>query len=206
MRRWPQPIQHKAQLLVEGKDSEGFFEAMARHLKVEGIQIQDFGGITDLQKFLHAFVRLSDFSQVTNIGIVRDAEDSAQGALRSVKDALRHAGLPVPGTTAPQESRRLNVSVMVLPGGDRSGMLESLLWETIPDNMQDCIDTFLRCAEDVRGESVQRRHKARAGAYLSTQRKPQLSVGDAARRTYWDLDHPTLEQVRRFVREFCSTG
>ena len=79
-------------------------------------------------------------------------------------------------------------------------MLETLLWEAIPDDVPCCIDSLFTCIEDLRGEALRRRHKARAMAYLSTKRKPQVSVGDAARKTYWDLDHEVLKPVREFLQ------
>ena len=200
MRLHPRLISSHAQLLIEGKDAEGFFEAMGRRLNLNAIQLQNFGGIADLRRFLHAFVRMSDFSRVKTIGIVRDAEGSELGAFKSVRAALENASLPVPGAIGQLEGYHPAVSVMILPGGGRAGMLETLLWETIPDDVRCCIDSFFTCIEDLREEALHRRHKARAMAYLSTKRKPLVSVGDAARKTYWDLDHEVLKPVREFLQ------
>lgn len=206
MRRQPQSITHGTQLLVEGKDSEGFFEAMTRHLNLRDVQIQDFGGVSELQRFLHAFVKVSGFSQIANIGIVRDAEECASAAFESVQGALKRTGLSVPCSPRKRVGIHPRVSVMVLPDDSRAGMLETLLWETVPDDVQCCIDSFVSCVEEVRGGAMRNPHKARAGAYLSTQNKPNLSVGVAAKRTFWDLDHDALDSVREFLRNLSSVA
>ena len=128
MRPQPQPITARSQLLVEGKDSKGFFEAMTEHLNLSDIQIQNFGGVSELRGFLEAFVRVSGSSQIANVGIVRDAEGSAPAAFDSVRGALENAGLSVPNSPGKKVGSRPAVSVMVLPGGaGRAGMLETLL-------------------------------------------------------------------------------
>ncbi len=204
MKIQPQQITADVQLLVEGKDAAGFFEWMSRHLQLNGLQIQNFGGVTELRVFLRAFVKRSDFSRVTRIGVVRDAEESAKSAFDSVRGALRDARLPVPETPGRLGGVNPGVSVWILPDANTNGMLETLLWETIPDDVRRCIDQFLVCIENVNGERVHRLHKARATAYLATQRKPHVSVGDAAKRSYWDLDHDALDPVRGFLRELAA--
>ena len=38
----------EVQLLVEGNDADAFFEAMIRHLSLENLQAQNFGGVAEL--------------------------------------------------------------------------------------------------------------------------------------------------------------
>ena len=83
----PKPLQPMSaiQLLVEGKDQRNFFGALVEHLKIEDVQIQDFGGVDDLRRFLGVMVKQSGFhGTVRMLGIVRDAETSARGAFQSV--------------------------------------------------------------------------------------------------------------------------
>lgn len=46
---------------------------------------------------------------------------------------------------------------------------------------------------------MRRADKSRAHAYISTKPDPQFSVGYAAMRDYWDLDHDALRNVRHFL-------
>lgn len=207
MRRPPRTIDSEVQLLVEGRDSEGFFKALSLHLGLTKLQIQDFGGVTDLRNFLRALVRVPDFSRVRSIGIVRDAENSSEGAFASVQGSLKRVGLPVPRAAGQRVGDFPAVAAMILPGGNRTGMLETLLNDTLlGDDVQACIDDFFRCVEEHHGEPMHRPHKARAHAYLATKRDPNVSVGDAALRSYWNLDHQALEPLRAFIREIASTS
>ena len=152
-----------------------------------------------------AFTKLPNFPIVTSIGIVRDAEESAIGAFNSVRGVLERAALPVPNAPERRTGEKPSVSVMILPGENMSGMLETLLWKTIgDDDVRNCIDQFFGCVEAVHGRITHRPHKARARAFLATQRDPHLSVGDAAKRGSWDLDHIALEPVHAFLREMAS--
>ena len=205
MRLKPQAIESEVQLLVEGRDTKGFFEALTSHLALENLQIQDFGGIGDLRTFLPAFVKLSDFSIVSSIGIVRDAENNASGAFESVRGSLERAGLPVPDAIARCVGDHPAVAVMILPGQGQPGMLETLLCETIREEAVDpCIDSFFKCVTKIQGEPPQRPYKARARAFLATTQDPHLSVGVAAKRGYWNLNHLALEPVRSFLRSIAA--
>ena len=213
----PRQITAEVQLLVEGADLEGFCEGVRRHLArlpqgidqrdpdpvqaaLEGIQIQDFGGVTQLREFLKVFVKMPGFSGVTSVGIIRDAEGNAGGAFESVRGCLEDAGLQVPNRTGERVGEHPAITVMVLPGDNQAGMLETLLCETFrEEDVRTCIDTFFECVEEVQGEAVHRPGKARVRAYLATKRDPHLSIGVAARRGYWNLNHPALQPLCQFL-------
>ena len=201
----PKEIESHVQLLVEGFDTEGFFEALISHLALDNLQIQNFGGVDELRVFLPTFVKLSNFSRVSSIGIVRDAEDSESGAFDSVRGVLRRAGLPVPDAIARRVGAHPAVAVMILPGEERPGMLETLLCETIREEaVETCINTFFDCVREIQGKPIQKPYKARARAFLATKRDPHLSVGVAAKRGYWNLNHAALKPVHTFLRRIAA--
>ena len=192
-------INRGVQLLVEGKDARNFFEAFVRRLSLNDIEVQDFGGVDQLRQFLAAFVNESDFGTVRSIGVVRDAELSAAAAFQSVRDALEHSNLVAPQRPGESTSENPSVRVLILPGDGQPGMLETLLCRTLNRSpLNRCVDDFLQCAEES-GHRVQRRDKARAHAWLATQPLPHVSVGVAALKGYWDLDHQALDAVRQFL-------
>ena len=192
-------INRSVQLLVEGKDAQNFFEAFVRRLSLSDIEVQDFGGVNQFRQFLAAFVNESDFGTVRSIGVVRDAEQSACGAFQSVRDALEHFNLGAPQHPGESTSENPSVGVLILPGDGQPGMLETLLCRTFTRHpLNRCIDDFLQCAEES-GRRVQRHDKARAHAWLATQPLPHVSVGVAAQKGYWDLDHQALDAVRQFL-------
>ena len=192
-------IGSSVQLLVEGKDAENFFRGFVRRLSLPEIEVRDFGGVDQFRRVLAAFVVAPNFGTVRSIGVVRDAEQSAEAAFQSVRDSLARADLPTPGRPGESAGENPSVRVLILPGGGQPGMLETLLCRTLTEHpMTQCIDDFLRCAEES-GQRVRRPDKARAHAWLATQPLPHVSVGVAALKGYWNLDHEALEGVRRFL-------
>ena len=202
----PKPIgvDSPVQLVVEGNDQRNFFRAMRNHLSLTDLQIQNFGGTTELRQFLAALVAEPEFGErVERLGVVRDAEDDAAGAFDSVQNSLRNAGLPVPQRPEGQtRGHHPEVSVLILPGGGRAGMLETLVCESFAgDNIDSCIDDFFDC---VGSEILRNPDKARAFAYLATSPNPRHSVGVAARRGQWNLDHSAFGGVRRFLGDLTN--
>ena len=85
-------------------------------------------------------------------------------------------------------------------------MLETLLCKTFAGSGVDgCIDGFFRCAEES-GSAIHRPDKARARAFLATMPDPHLSVGVAAKRGCWDLDHGAFDRVRNFLMSLEPNG
>ena len=204
----PERVDDEILLLVEGKDACNFFDTLRKHLDLADVGVMNFGGVNHLRTYLAGLVLVPGFQDVRRLGIVRDAEtsddpgDTVRRAFQSMQSALANAGLPVPDHPAQftdGEAERPGVAVLILPGGNREGMLETLLCETFAGSPVDrCIDGFLQCAEESSGPP-RRPYKARAHAYLATKPHPQVSVGIAAQKGYWDLDHAALREVRRFL-------
>jgi len=197
-------IESRIQLLVEGNDQRNFFRAFISHLAIEDIQVWNFGGVRDLSRFLRAFVSEPGFREsVQSVGIVRDAEDSAASAFQSVQSSPKRVGLPAPERPETPSDGNPSVNVLILPGDDRPGMLETLLCETFAGTPQDdCINQFFECIADIRdAEAVRRPDKARVWAYLTTQPDPHHSVGFATMKGYWgDLEQPVFSGIRDFLK------
>lgn len=197
-------IESAIQLLVEGNDQRNFFEAFIEHLALENIQVQNFGGVDELRGFLLALVDAPNFHEtVQSLGIVRDAETSATGAFQSVQTSLANAELPVPDSPGKRTNASPAVTALILPDENRQGMLETLLCESFSATPVDqCIDDFFECVERSSGVStIGRSDKARARVYLTTKPEPHLSVGVAAKRGYWDLQHGVFSHIRNFLQQ-----
>ena len=206
----PERIEQEIQLLVEGNDERNFFGAFIEHLRLRRVQIQVLDGKDRLRESLVTLAEATDFRDVRSVGVVRDADTSAERAFQSVRTALRNANeilqessgaeLPVPERPEELAGDRPSVSVLILPGGGGDGMLETLLCKTFDATDVDrCIDRFFRCAE-ASGSRIHRPDKARARAYLATTRDPHVSVGVAAQKKHWNLDHEAFDGVRRFLK------
>lgn len=201
--------------MVEGNDERNFFEAFTEHLQLPNVQIQAFDGKDRLREFLETLAGVTDFQTVKRVGIVRDADESADAAFRSVGAALRNANdairssgaeFPVPDRPEQLVGERPALNVMILPGEGQAGMLETLLCRTfVGDDVDRCIDRFFQCAEES-GTRIERPDKARARAYLATTPDPHLSVGVAAKRDRWDMNHGAFDGVRGFLRSLAPHG
>jgi len=122
----PERIVSPKLLVVEGEEERLFFSALARYMNLSDIQILPIGGKTVLRGSLKALKESSGFEEVTSIGVVRDADDDPKGAFQSVRDALRSAGLPFPDEPLVPTKSGPRVVVLILPGGDERGSLETL--------------------------------------------------------------------------------
>ena len=201
----PTRIATDIQLIVEGNDQRNFFQQFCQHLTLNGIEVHDFGGVNELKNYLPAFVNIPGFGDVTRLGIIRDAEHNAASALQSVQSVVKNAGLLPPDHVQGFAAGTPSVGVLILPGHEQSGMLETLLCRTFADEPENgCIDEFFKCLQNQANLSLKRDDKSRAYAFLSTKDHPQSSVGVAAKKGYWNLDHDAFIDVRDFLTELAS--
>ena len=195
------------QLLVEGNDQRNFFEALTKFLKIKNtVQIQNFGGTDQFHEYLLGFKDAPGFDKdVQRIGVVRDAESNFEGAFMSVCNSFRNVKLPVPEYHGSFTNSSPSVGVMILPGENQTGMLETLLCRTISDcDINACINEFFECIKYKAGIHVKRTEKARARVFIATQPEPHVSVGVAAKKGYWDLNHDEFTGIRNFLLELAN--
>lgn len=203
------PIVESGLLLVEGKDDKNFFEAMLKHMNITRIRVYPIDGKAAFRDRLGSLLKSSDVSDsLRAVGVIRDADESSRRAFQSVGDALRFYDFPTPmenGEFAHREGR--SVGVLILGDSEGQGMLESVLLRTIDDPHQECIHQFIDC---VRRKQSRRRFakspKAIVHAYIATTRFPQVSVGVAAQKNIWNLDHLELGQIRTFLRQLSESS
>ena len=195
-------IREPRQLLVEGNDGKNWFQALVEHLSLE-IQVHNYGGVTELRPFLMGFAKGPGLHTVTSLGIVQDSERRREeDAFKSVADAVGATGLPVPRATGADgiTGDGLGVGVMILPGAGESGMLESLLAKSLTgDPVSHCIEAFMTCSMEQTSMAIRRPEKMFVHAFLATRPDPHVSVGVAAKKGYWNFEHPAFEEIRRFL-------
>ena len=197
-------ILYSTQLLVEGNDELNFLRTYCSFIGITDVDIHSFSGNDRLPHFLAGFVNIPGFQVVRSVGILMDAEGrSAGAAMDKVRSAVERSGLGI--TDRYGGEGRPAVETMILPDNQGEGMFETLLWRSVSSlSMRECVETFLRCAEQSSGQEVQRRDKARVHAYLATKPQPHVSVGVAAQKDYWDLAHPAFDDLRAFLSRVAS--
>src|SRR5712691_7327615 len=102
----PRPVEATRMLLGEGVEEELFLKALLTHLGISGVQVENYGGKSNLAPFLKALKNRSGFSQLVKLNILRDADDDPTGAESSLASAVAQATF----------SQGLTVRTLILPG------------------------------------------------------------------------------------------
>ena len=219
-------VRFPLQVVVEGTHDAGVLEALCSRLGMSEIDVQPIGGKTRIRENLAVLAKepkVIDMAAagVLALGVVRDADDDADAAFTSVRDALIFAGFPAPKT--PEDGAigqltvdgvaigEVRVSVMILPGAGVQGCLESLCVGAMAGHAKaECVEQFFACLESL-GEpppgnraSPAKMAKAHVHAYLSTMPDPDLPVGFAALKGYWPLDHPAFDPLKQFLKQLAT--
>lgn len=73
---------------MEGQDEYKFFIEACGAYNLENIQVLNFGGINDLDKYMNMLVKTtSNLKKVNSLAVIRDAEKNIRGGI----DSIRHA-------------------------------------------------------------------------------------------------------------------
>lgn len=136
-------------LLVEGKDEVGFFSVLKGELHLEDLHVRSVGGKTRFRDRLKVLIEGSGHEVLTSLGIVRDADNNPTGAFDSICGALEAVGLPVPPAPLQSVGDDPRVTVMILPGQGREGMLEDLCLDSVADDpAMTCVESYFDCLEE----------------------------------------------------------
>lgn len=200
-------IEHPKMLLVEGKDEEYFFDALLKHINITDIQILSTGGKDKFNTDFDIINTFSGFEKVLSIGITRDADNTRDGAVTSIQHQLKKHGLPVPlRHSETKENNGRKVGIFILPGAEQ-GMLETLVLDSVSDeDVLVCSDKYISDLKDIltsKGKEAnfpRNIHKARAHAYLAGMKKLIPSVGLATKKGYFNLNSPSLDDIKDFLR------
>lgn len=193
----PIPIEATRMLLGEGKEENVFLDALLKHLGISGVQVENYGGKSNLSPFLKALKNRSGFARVEKLSIVRDADDDPASAASSVNNAIAQAAF----------AADLTVKKLILPGDAQVGALENLCLQAIAGQpIETCIEEYMTCAAQATGHThttTTNKAKARIHAWLAAQPKPDLRLGHAAADGLLDWSSPAFDQLRLFVQDLA---
>jgi len=204
----PERIYEPKLLLVEGREDRLVFKELCEYWGIEGIQIMQMEGITNLRARLNVLVRDPEFRNLQTLAIVRDADDDAQRAFQSVRNALSKC--PPVKTNLPSKAgvnggNRPITTVFIVPDNESPGNLETMLNKTkAGDSIAACIDEFFGCLGRETDVKLSERHqdKARAYARIAASSNPARSIGHSVQASgVWNLNHESLAPVKAFLSE-----
>jgi hypothetical protein len=201
----PIVITKKSLLVVEGKDEQLFFEALCRDLEIVDLQILPVGGKSKIKDSILLLKVSPGFNTVVSLSIIRDADDSASDAFRSVTYALKDADLPAPEYPDSFVGGPPRVGIHILPGQDQEGALEDLCIRSIEDMPSyQCVTLFFKCITDRGLQPPQEPSKAKIQTYLASLPELRNALGLAAQAGYFTLNAAPYEKLRQFLREAIS--
>jgi hypothetical protein len=188
-------------LLGEGVDEVRFFRALLAHLGNTDIQVVDYGGKQKLAAVLQTLATPSPgFQNVVSLGVTRDADDNSAGAFQRICHGLQRAGLPVPPSHSQPGAGSPRVCALIMPDGQRPGMLEDLCLDSVrPNPAFACVDSFFLCARQ-NGRQPNNLAKASVHAWLATEVEPDKRLGEAAEAGYWPWASPAFQPLIQFLQ------
>lgn len=156
-------------VLVEGEDEVRLFGKLTADSGISDIQIQDLKGKSDLGAKIQAWVSATGHEILSSVGVVRDADTCPDAAFQSVANALEVAGLERPDQPMEPAGANPRVVVLILPGGGREGMLETICLESVArDPAMCCVKLYFYCLKKRLGKEPRHPAKARVRAFLAS--------------------------------------
>ena len=200
-------------LLVEGRDEVSLFGALIGHRFGEErrseIQVIDAGGRDRFPGNLRAIALASrnvrDIGEVRAIGAVRDADDDAGGAFRSICGHLSNAGYEPPAAHGGFSGATPAVGVFIVPDGDAPGAIETLCRRSREgDAASGCVEDYMSCLDGRGAMRSGNRDKTFAHAYLAATDDPVARVGEGALQDAWDFDSDAFTDLSAFLCQLLS--
>jgi hypothetical protein len=194
-------ITHQHVVLVEGKDEAYFLAELVKRRNLPEVQFLPYNGKDRLASLLHTLPKLPNFHIIRGLAITRDADRDSDGALQSVKSALKKAGLPVPSAELTPTSGSPVTAVLIVPGQGRLGMFEDCLLESVATNEAiPIVEEFILRIEAVRHSSLSERSKAKTRSFMAAQEPSYDLIGVCAKAGIWPLDHSAFDCFERLIR------
>ena len=208
---------HRAMLLVEGVQDALFCEALLEHVEAKGRS--------------NVPARLKDISMSNNVqsgtilklGILQDADQSAERSRSDVIEALHNASLPTPSARPADENAETPVvSVFIAPDNQSQGSVEDLCLSSLTadkvQHLNEHIERVSQCEARLRSHLVAKvkvaLHLATEPAFrkydsdlpeeVSDNLRPGISIGVAARCRIWDWSRPEFKPVKLFLSRLAS--
>lgn len=192
-------------LVVEGYGDLLFYAEMLEAVgRLEGVFIKDMGGKGELVTKLETFLRPDLMTSKTAVAVVVDGDDSPAGTVMSLENLLsKISGQSVKAGAWTEGKPRLGL--LVVPGNDREGEIETLVWETWsadPANAaaRACIEGYRDCMKAV-GYEAHSPHKGLIGTLLAIRSDEDARLGPGARDGAFDLAAAGFGPLREFLRE-----
>lgn len=188
-------------VLAEGQDDVGFIQGLCKFGRVDGVAVRSYDGKPKLRGMLQT-IRSSLPEPVRVLVVLRDADESAVDAARSISNALVTFGFAAPTTHGTFADGEPAVGLWVVPDGQREGCLDTLCWDALQGHPErPCVEQFLSCVSLAGNRSIEEPMKAPIRAWLATRGGAETRIGNAAAIGSLPLEATAFRPLLEFLRE-----
>ncbi|MCP4155807.1 MAG: hypothetical protein GY757_49235 [bacterium] len=198
----PEPFKKTRLLAVEGDDEVNFFKKLLDHLGISTVvDIRKAGGKDAFKNLMRAFTVTRGFKELESIAVIRDADDNADSAFKSISGILKKIDLKPPDRAGQFSNGNPTVGIYIMPDNSSVGMLENLCLDTVKEHeAMKCVDDFIACTQKLT-EGPKNISKAKVQAFLAAKPRIVSSIGLGAQKGYWDLESEKLHPIIAFLMQ-----
>jgi hypothetical protein len=202
----PITISRSKLLLVEGSHEVKFFNRLLETMQLDDAQVEEVGGKHLFKPNIVNLPKVDGYSDLTSIGIVRDANASFEDTFRSVQNALADANLPVPNEVMVPTATSPQLAVFITPDNGSEGALEDLLMASVQgDPVLECVDSYFDCLLGIQGDTHPHLSKAQVQVYLAKEPEGDIHMGIASEKDVWGWDSSAFDGLKTFIRSLFIT-
>jgi hypothetical protein len=189
-------------LAVEGIDEKNFLEKLLEYIGIlDMVDIRPAGGKNQFNNLMPGFAITRGFRSLEKIAVIRDADENAGDAFKSVTGVLKKIGLQSPERPGEFSHGSPSVGVFIMPDNLSNGMLEDLCLESVKDHeAMECVDNFIACTQTLK-EKPNNISKAKVQVFLAAKPRIVNSIGLAAQNRYWNFNSEKLQPLINFLKQ-----
>jgi hypothetical protein len=194
-------------LIVEGYSDLHFYAEFLETLgKPNSVFIKAFNGKSDILVQLETFITPQLLKEKAKIAVIVDADESAAGALDSVRNkltAITGQTLTAHGTWT---GGTPDIGLFVTPDGLNTGEIETLVWQAWsadPANAaaKTCIEQYRDCMAAA-GRVAKSPDKGLLSTLLAIHNDEDPRLGPGAQKNVFDFERPEFAGLRAFFSNF----
>ena len=175
--------------------------------ELQEVQLWDFKAAPngDFGRWLKVFTTLPGYRDtIRAIGVIQDAEESAERTFQSTVQLLTNAGLAHPARTMEVTASKPAIGILIMPHNRPSGCLEHAVIEAAqPDLPLHCAEQYLHCV-GVGDRNENWQAKVKVHALIAAGKNPAWTLSDSVACGMWDFTHPSLSVMMDFMRRLCG--
>jgi hypothetical protein len=201
-------------LLVEGKDDLDFFNDLLKFLGMNDVKCTKVDGNRCFKDKLDTVLKDPGFGDVNKIAFIRDADDSADKTLESLKTCVlnvvekRNLDKEIKDISFDSNIENIDdkrYGFYIMPDNKNPGALEDLYIKYIEtDPIYHCIERYIRCIQS-KGISLKNEKKATKFLYTSTKRENDCpSIGNTGQpkkgeEKVLDFNNECFASIKNFL-------